>query len=88
MKTFESPYQPVYDIPYREKLLMEVEFDFGADPAFIVLFACLDIYKDQRTRPKNKYQRTMTKGLGPKDKDQRIRTKGPVPKFIDNNNKV
>ena len=34
MKTFEAPYQPVYNIPYREKLLMEVEFDFGADPAF------------------------------------------------------
>ena len=34
MKTFEAPYQPVYDIRYQEKLVMEVEFDFGADPAF------------------------------------------------------
>ena len=42
MKTFEAPYQPVYNIPYREKLLMEVEFDFGADPAFYhYCFICL-----------------------------------------------
>ena len=30
MKTYEAPYQPVYNIPYKEKILMEVEFASGA----------------------------------------------------------